>query len=355
MTGSLYKRGRIWWIAYVADGRQRCESTKTTNKRVAQMILNKRLGEIIEGRFQLPNSNPPRLQQFSDEFLKSVLHPNTKKRYASSVANLHAYFGDIRLSEFNLTRIEEFKDARLLANVRAAIVNRDLAVLRRMLKIAERKRLINAAPFREVEMLEERKERRQPHILTFDEEKRLLATAAEHIRVLAILILETGLRSGKEALALKWSDIDFLNESIRVRQSKTLAGLRILPMSNRCSATLLRWQGVLGPNFSEYVFPKLGHPETHLRDVRVAWANALSAAGLKQFWIYDLRHTFCSRVIQAGVSHIFVAQMMGHSSSSSILQTYAKAIDEYKRSAISKLEALRATHSVKSIEERLIQ
>jgi hypothetical protein len=45
---------------------------------------------------------------------------------------------------------------------------------------------------------------------------------------------------------------------------------------------------------------------------------------------------------------------MGHSNPS-ILQTYAKAIDEYKRSAISKLEALRATHSVKSIEERLIQ
>jgi integrase len=147
----------------------------------------------------------------------------------------------------------------------------------------------------------------------------------------------------------------FLNESIRVRQSKTMAGQRIVPMSSRCNAELLRWQGLFGPKFSEYVFPKPGHPETHLRDVRAAWANALSAAGLETFWIYDLRHTFCSRVIQAGVSHIFVAQIMGHSSSSNILQTYAKAIDEYKRSAISKLEALREAHSAQSTGRQLIQ
>ena len=281
-------------------------------------------------------------------------HPNTKKRYASSVANLHAHFGDIRLSEFNLIRIEEFKDARLLANVRAATVNRDLAVLRQMLGIAERKRLIRSAPFREIEMLEERKERRQPHILTFDEEQRLLATAADHIRVLAILILETGLRSGKEALALKWADIDFLNESIRVRQSKTLAGQRIVPMSSRCNAELRRWREDFGPHFSEYVFAKPGHSEVHLRDVRAEWKNAVRAAGLEHFWLYDLRHSFASRVTQAGVSPIFVVQIMGHSNPS-ILQTYAKAINEYKRSAISKLEALREAHSVQSTRQQLIQ
>jgi len=85
--GTLYKRGKHWTIGYMLDGKQRCESTGTTNRRLAEKILAKRLGEIVEGLFQLPNSNPPRLQQFSEEFLKSVRHPNTKKRYASSVAN----------------------------------------------------------------------------------------------------------------------------------------------------------------------------------------------------------------------------------------------------------------------------
>jgi hypothetical protein len=100
-------------MAYVVDGRQHCESSGTTNKRVAQKILNMRLAEIVEGRFRLPKTNPPRLKQFSEEFLDSVRHQNTRRRYESSVTNLLSYFGDIRLSEITPGRIEEFKDARL--------------------------------------------------------------------------------------------------------------------------------------------------------------------------------------------------------------------------------------------------
>ena len=347
MTGSLYRRGRIWWMGYVVDGEQRCESTGTTNKRIAQKILNLRVAEIIEGRFRLPKSNAPRLKQFSDEFLDSIRHQNTRKRYASSIVNLRAHFGDSKLTEINAERIDEFKDSRLNSKVRAATVNRDLAVLRRMLRIAERKRLIMSSPFREVEMLEERKERRQPHILTLDEEKKLLATAPDHVRILAILILDSGLRSGREALALKWKNVDFAEKAIFVRQSKSLAGIRSVPMSSRCNSELLRWRERLGPEFSEYVFANPQLPKTHLRDVRTAWSDALKAAGLEYFWLYDLRHTFASRLTQAGVSPLFVAQIMGHSSPN-ILQTYAKAIDEFRRSAISKLESFLEAKSIQS-------
>jgi integrase len=49
----------------------------------------------------------------------------------------------------------------------------------------------------------------------------------------------------------------------------------------------------------------------HLIDVHVAWSKAVKAAGLDYFWIYDLRHTFASRITEAGVSPLFVAQIMG--------------------------------------------
>jgi integrase len=343
-------------MAYVVDKIQRCESTGTTNKRVAQKILNLKITEIIEGRYQLPKTNPPRLEQFSEKFLDSIRHENTKKRYTSSVVNLRAHFGDTRLSDINSERIEEFKEVRLAAKVRAATVNRDLAVLRRMLRIAERRRLVTATPFREVEMLEERKERRQPHILTYAEEEKLLSVAPDHIRVLAILILDTGLRSGREALTLKWEDVDFANKSIRIRQSKTLAGIRNVPVSSRCRAELLRWRQLLSPEFSDYVFANPQRPQTHLHDVRRAWPNALKAAGLEFFWLYDLRHTFASRLTEAGVSPIFVAQIMGHASPN-ILQTYAKANDEYRRAAICSLEAHREARcaQLKNQRSQMIQ
>jgi integrase len=287
-------------MAYVIAGRQHCESSGTTNKRVAQKILNMRLAEIIEGRFRLPKTNPPRLEQFSEEFLDSIRHQNTRKRYASSVSNLQAHFGDAKLTEISAERIDEFKDSRLTSKIRAATVNRDLAVLRRMLRIAERRRLITATPFRDVEMLEERKERRLPHILTYAEEEEFLAVAPDFICVLAILILDTGLRSGREALALKWEDVDFANKSIRIKKSKTFAGIRSVPLSTRCKAELTRWRELLGPEFSGYVFANPQRPQTHLGDVRRAWPKALKAAGLEFFWLYDLRHTFASRLTEAG-------------------------------------------------------
>ena len=80
-----------------------------------------------------------------------------------------------------------------------------------------------------------------------------------------------------------------------------------------------------------------------LKDVRRSWAKAVKDAGLQYFWIYDLRHTLASRLTQAGVSPLFVAQIIGHASTS-ILSTYARAIDEYRRDAIHKLENLRSNY-----------
>jgi integrase len=186
-------------------------------------------------------------------------------------------------------------------------------VLRRILKLAERKLLVNESPFRSVDSLEERQQRRRPRILSFEEEERLLNAAVPHIRALAAFILETGTRSRREALSIRWNDIDFVNGVIHVRESKTIAGERSIPMSDRCKAELSRWQNFLGPDFSDYVFPSIHDPKKPLKDLRRSWANTLKKAGIEYFWLYDLRHTVASRLSRAGVSPIFVAQIIGHS------------------------------------------
>jgi integrase len=170
-----------------------------------------------------------------------------------------------------------------------------------------------------------------------------LAVAPPLIRALVVLILETGMRSHREALALMWEAIDFANNSIRVRESKTRAGVRNIPISGRCKVELLRWRDMFGPEFSPLVFPKIRTPSQPLKDVRKIWEKTLTNAKLPRFVLYNLRHTFASRLSAAGVSDLFVAQMIGHSSPS-ILQTYAKAIDEYRRDAVRKLEEMRAAH-----------
>jgi integrase len=282
-------------------------------------------------------------EKWADEFLAKVPHPNTRKRYRSSIGKLKAAFSSVRLSDISADGIEEYKETRLAEGVEPATINHDLRVLRRMMRLAERKRLISRNPFVEVDFLKPGHVR-TPHIVTFQEEERVLAVAPPLIRALVVLILETGMRSHREALALTWEAIDFANDSIRVRESKTRAGVRNIPISRRCKVELLRWRDMFGPEFSAFVFPKVRTPSQPLRDVRKSWEKTLAEAKLPRFVLYNLRHTFASRLSAAGVSDLFVAQMIGHSSPS-ILQTYAKAIDEYRRDAVRKLEEMRAAHT----------
>lgn len=63
------------------------------------------------------------------------------------------------------------------------------------------------------------------------EEEKILAVAPPFLRALVTLILETAMRSHREALALMWDAIHFANDSIRVRESKTRAGIRNVPLT----------------------------------------------------------------------------------------------------------------------------
>jgi integrase len=335
----LYRRGKTWWMDFVVDGHQKCETTGTSNKRLAKKILDKRKGEIAEGRFNLPKSNPPMLKQWAEQFLETIAHPNTKRTYSSCIGMLLNFFGDARLSQISPGRIEEFKLSRTRAGTGPATINRNLAVLRRMMKLAARQRLIGGSPFQEVDFLEERCRRRQAHILTFGEQVKVEAVATPLLRTLVVLLTETGLRVGKEALPLKWDDVDLVSGVLFVRQSKTRAGIRAMPLSKLCTTVLTEWQRLTGPELSPYVFANLNRRQTHLKSVRKTWTRALKNAGIAFFPIYNLRATFASRLAAAGVPDIFISQMMGHAGG--LLQTYAKAIMEYRRDAIRKLESFR--------------
>jgi hypothetical protein len=134
----IYLRGKTWWISYFVGGRQRFESSRSTKKRDAQELLDIRKGNARAGRLRLTKPNPPRFDEYARRFLLTVQHPNTQKRYGSSVRNLSTCIGNVKISNITADIIEDFKDERLSQGIRTATVNRDLAVLRRMMKKAEK-------------------------------------------------------------------------------------------------------------------------------------------------------------------------------------------------------------------------
>jgi integrase len=123
-----------------------------------------------------------------------------------------------------------------------------------------------------------------------------------------------------------------------VVKNKTASGIRIIPISAICKSELIRWRNLIGPEHSEWVFPSFTNKRHQLQAGRKAWASTLKKAGLAFFPIYNLRHTFASRMTAAGVSPITIAQMLGHSSSQ-IVPRYAQLLDSDRLDAMKKLES----------------
>jgi integrase len=135
---------------------------------------------------------------------------------------------------------------------------------------------------------------------------------------IAILATGTGLRP-EEWLALEWSDIDFRSRSLTVQRvysggrlthwGKTIGSRRRVPLRRRVIDALepIRRQGGL-----VFEAPRGGHLDLHNWRAR-DWKPALSAAGLPARRIYDMRHTYATFSLAAGVNLFTLARRMGTS------------------------------------------
>lgn len=342
----LYKRGSVWWMTFTVDGRHRCESTATSNKRLARKIYEAKRTQIAEGRFPgFLKSNAPPLKDYLSRYLESRmdLHPNTRTRYGVSQRCLERFFADTRLSDITDARIEEFRARRLSEKVGPAGVNRDLSLLRQVLKQAKRERYIAQNPLDDREhFMDERKCRLQARPFTIEEEQRLHSVASGYMRPLVLLLLDTGLRPNAEALALRWREVDFERGMVNVASSKTPAGVRTVPMTTRLNAELLRWKKLTGPKNSEFVFFHPRNSAQHLLHVPKAWARLLKDAKVATRRLYDCRSTFCSRMYAAGIAPVLIELLMGHAGNG-LVHLYAKADDDFKKEAAARLEAFIAS------------
>jgi len=87
---------------------------------------------------------------------------------------------------------------------------------------------------------------------------------------------------------------------------------------------------------TDYVFTYKGKP---LKSVRTAFENACERTGIKNLRFHDLRHTFATRLVLAGVDLATVSKLLGHSSIQMTMR-YAHPTPEALKNAVSKLNKL---------------
>lgn len=157
-----------------------------------------------------------------------------------------------------------------------------------------------------------------------------------------------GLRRG-ELLALSWRDVDQEAGTLRVRKSKTGAGLRTLPLSPTLLAVLAQhWERqqaertALGVDWKEHglVFPSEKGTPISGRNLVRHFKSVLARAGLPDLRFHDMRHTAATLLLEQGQHPKTVQMLLGHSQVTTTLDIYSHVSLEEKKAAVTSLEGL---------------
>ncbi len=324
----IYKRGRTWYIDYYAGYEQRREKIGPS-KRQAEVALKKRMVQVAENRFlEVEKYDKIKSEKMTDLYLENYSKPNKKssRREVTSINNLKTFFAGKYLHEITPLDIEKYKRGRQ-GKVSNATVNREVACLKHIFTKAIEWGMVQKNPGKKVKLLRERNTR-----LRYLEERkigRLYDACAEHLKPIVIVALNTGMRK-EEILSLKWKDVDFRSRTISILDTNN-GERRELPMNDIVCRTLV---DIRNKTDSPWVFCKKNGER--YGNIRKAFEGARKRAGITDFRFHDLRHTFASHLVMAGVDLRTVQELLGHKSFEMTLR-YAHLSPEHKKAALDTL------------------
>ncbi|MGB9233887.1 MAG: site-specific integrase [Terriglobales bacterium] len=324
---------RYWYAQYYQDGRQVRVSTKTEVKQEAIATLRKLMGDRDNGLTPISAVRRLRYADLRQALIDSYVAAGNKslKEKASgeeTIAGLTAldeFFGfktevvdgkvtvtdrGVSVAQITTDAARRFVRQRREDETGNAAINRSLAALRRMLRIAKRDKKIHDVPF--IEFQKEPPAR--TGFLTVEKFDELVKLLPSHLHPLITLLYYCGTRIG-EALQIEWSQVDLKTRLIRLNPDQTKTDqARVLPLPSVLVSML---QGIE---------PKAGlvFDGTNLRK---EWVNACATCGLGRkievdgrpydpryegLTLHDLRRSAVRNLINAGVRERVAMQITGH-------------------------------------------
>jgi integrase len=337
---SLYQRGKSWYYDFIYRSERYTGCIGPVSRTVAKEVLAKKKAEAVEGRYELPSKKPsPRLDEFVVKeyfpYYRANRRPQSVQRRVTAYRALQPTFGHLRLSEISPLGIERYKRQRKEDGVSEVTINRELAFLENLFTKAVEWGKTGEKPVTKVRFY--REDNARTRFLTDEEEARFLAHRKLQLKPLVITALHTGFRAS-ELCSLTWDDIDFRRRVITVRAGYAKNGeSRSVPMNEVLTATLKAVKLQMADG--ERVF--CNRQGTPYRSYRTTFERTLRQAGIQDFTFHDLRHTFASRLVMAGVDLPTVKELLGHKDISMTMR-YAHLSSDHKQAAIKKPEKVPA-------------
>lgn len=270
----------------------------------------------------------------SDQYTLNLLAGTTIRHYQERVKHLTSQWGQMQVAQFchgARERVEKYMCERI-AHVAPATVNREVAVLKRVMNWAVTQKIIPESPLAGVKFLPENNTRER--VLSEEEEARLMDVCSGKLRTIVIIALNTGLRISS-ILSLHCDDIDFgKNEIVKtVKHHRRLGERKVRIPMTAAVRDALNDHGVS----SGYLFPsRSGCSEHILPTSDFGFQRALKKAGIEDFTFHDLRHTFATRFLQRTRNLFALGKILGHSPMEAYRTSlrYAHVMDKDKADAM---------------------
>jgi integrase len=342
----------------------------------ARRYLIKYENAKITGTYVDPNRSKIKMGEWCDEWLKGQGHLKlgTKIKYAGIVErHVKARFGSTPLSKINHSDVQSWINELVgptgsrLASGSVRYVHR---VLYLILELAVRDGRLASNPAKGVRLPRLAKDEKR--FLTHDQVWALADAAAEYpipevgeqYRVLILLLAYTGLRWG-EASGLKVKRLDLLRRRLTV--AETLVEVRghlhtSTPKNHQAREVPIPsfLVDLLAPLLADKAKDDLvfttwrGRPLRNLNFRRDVFDKAASDAGLSGTTPHDLRHTAASLAVSAGANLKAVQRMLGHSSATLTLDTYAGLFDDDLDGVASRLDLMGARTGAERPEGKVV-
>ena len=298
----------IWWIIWWdAEGKRRRE--KVGRKSDAIDLLAIRKADALSGRkLERPLRERPRM--FKELANHAILYSRQHKANADDdewkIGVLVQEFGERPADSLTQQDFTAFLESR---ETSAATYNRYRACISMIYREAVRAGWTERNPARLIKAKKE--ENGRIRYLAAEEEVRLREVLSHadprYLNELEVA-LNTGMRRG-EQFSLTWLQVDFKNRRIHLARTKN-GSSRTIPLNSAALAALERQQLISGK--STHVFVTEDGKPFIKRPIRRWFEEALLKAKIDGFRWHDLRHSFCSRLVMAGVHLKTVQELAGH-------------------------------------------
>jgi integrase len=121
--------------------------------------------------------------------------------------------------------------------------------------------------------------------------------------------LNTGLRQ-EELLSLEWNRVNLFRKTILIQETKN-GKPKTLPL-NKVALDVINYRSKIRNIKNDFVFFTQTGNKILSGNLRTSFYIVTRKVGIKDFRWHDLRHTFATRLAQAGVDLYKISKLLGH-------------------------------------------